>query len=335
MRHRPLAILTGLLAAVTTTGQPLTMPRFLQAGDRIAVVSPSSVPERASVEGGLRTLREWGYEPVLGPNAFNSYHGFAGTAEERTSDLLWALRDTTIRAIMCSRGGDGAVQVLQRVPLDEFRRHPKWLIGFSDVTALHSAEVSAGVMSIHGSMCHAIGSMEGRDTVSQVLRRLLTGELPRYTVEHHELDQPGEAVGTLVGGNLSVLCGLAGSDYDFLNRCLPDDDNRQPDDLILFIEDTDEGMTKVDRMLHLLEIRGVLKRLRGIVVGKFSGYKHPQNGFTDMYDMLHEYLQHYPIPVCYNFPVGHARLNNFPMVEGCQVRLRVDSDGTLLEFLKK
>lgn len=302
------------------------MPPWLKAGDRIAVVSPSSTPDSMTVVRGCQTLREWGYEPVVGANALKQHHGFAGTADERARDLLWALSDSTIRAVMCTRGGDGAVQVLQRLPLDVFRRDPKWIIGFSDATALHSAAVQAGMMSIHGSMCHAISSMQGRDTVSVTLRRLLQGQLPTYQVAPHPLDQTGTATGMLVGGNLSVFCGLAGSDYDFLNRAYTED-------LILFFEDTGEAMTKVDRMLHLLEIRGILPRLKGIVVGRFSDYKRPENGFTDMYEMLHEYLQHYDIPVCYAFPVGHARLNNFPMVEGCPVRLTVTRDGTQLQFI--
>lgn len=298
------------------------MPAFLKPGDSIAVISPCSSPEEKTVERGCDILRQWGYVPVVGRHALDEYHGFAGTADDRAADLLWALHDPSIRAIMCSRGGDGAVQVLMRVPLQEFIRHPKWLIGFSDVTALHSAEVQAGVMSIHGSMCHAIASQGGTDTVSVTLRRMLQGELPTYRVEPRELNQQGTAEGMLVGGNFSVFCGLAGSDYDFLNQ----------QDIILFIEDTDEEMTKVDRMLHLLEVRGVLQRLKGIIVGHFTEYKRNKNGFDDMYQMLHEYLQHYPFPVSYAFPVGHAR-PNFPLIEGCQVRLTVDEQGTTLQYL--
>ncbi|MBR2234121.1 MAG: LD-carboxypeptidase [Prevotella sp.] len=317
-------ILMLLLANVVLGQRRLTMPRFLQPGDRVAVLSPSSTPEAKTVAAGCEVLRQWGYEPVVAPHALSDDgHGFAGTADERAADLRWALADTTIRAIMCSRGGDGAVQVLMRTPLQTLASHPKWLIGFSDVTALHSAMVCAGVMSIHGSMCHAIAAQGGTDTVSVMLRRLLQGQLPTYTVAHHPLDQLGEAEGVLVGGNFSVMCGLAGSDYDFL---------RDADDLILFIEDTDEAMTKVDRMLHLLEIRGVLQRLKGIIVGHFSKYKHPENGFADMQQMLHHYLQHYAIPVCYAFPVGHQR-PNYPLIEGCRVRLTVAADGTRLAFL--
>ena len=304
--------------------QRMVMPAALKAGDTIAVVSPSSTPDSTTVARGCQTLREWGYVPVVGPHALNSYHGFAGTADERAADLLWALRDSTVKAILCSRGGDGAVQVLRRIPLQTFREHPKWVMGFSDVTALHSAEVSAGVMSIHSSMCDGISLRGERDSVNAILQRLLQGKLPCYQAPAHPLNQLGVAEGMLVGGNLSVVCGLAGSEYDFLNRA--------DDGLILFIEDTGEGMSKVDRMLHQIEIRGILSKLKGIIVGHFSKYKSPENDFADMYVMLHEYLQHYDIPVCYDFPVGHHSGYNYPMVEGGRVKLIVGQEGTRITF---
>ena len=321
-----------LFSALLTTAslcveaqQRSVMPTPLKTGDTIAVISPSSVPDSATVAKGCATLRSWGYVPVVGAHALSSYHGFAGTADERATDLLWALRNPSIKAIICSRGGDGAVQVLQRISLKEFRNHPKWIMGFSDVTALHSAEVAAGVMSVHCSMCDGIAMRGERDSVNMILRKLLQGELPTYQAPAHPLNQQGEATGILVGGNFSVFCGLAGSEYDFLNRA--------DEGLILFIEDTDESMTKVDRMLHQLEIRGVLSKLNGIIVGHFSKYKSPENGFADMYEMLHEYLQHYQIPICYDFPVGHHSGNNYPMVEGCKVNLKVGQDGTLIQFV--
>jgi muramoyltetrapeptide carboxypeptidase len=214
--------------------------------------------------------------------------------------------------------------VLYRTPLQEFASHPKWIIGFSDVTALHSAEAAAGVMSIHGSMCDGIAAKGERDSINAIMHRLLQGQLPTYQVPVHPLNQQGEATGILVGGNLSVFSGLAGSDYDFLNRA--------DEGLILFMEDTHESMSKVDRMLHQMEIRGVLSKLKGIIVGHFSKYKSPDNGFANMYDMLHEYLQHYDIPVCYDFPVGHHSGLNYPMVEGCSIILSVGSDGTSIIF---
>lgn len=300
------------------------MPQALKSGDTIAIISPSSTPTREVVERGCAVLRGWGYVPMVGKHVFSSYHGFAGTAEERAADLLWALRDSTIKAIMCSRGGDGAVQVLQRIPLKEFANHPKWLIGFSDATALHSGMVSAGVMSIHGTMCEGIAARSDDDPVILAMRQILQGQMPVYSVSHHPLDQTGEATGILVGGNMSVFSGLAGSDYDFLNHA--------DKGLILFFEDTGEGMSKVDRMLHQIEIRGILPRLKGIIVGHFSKYKEGESGFETMYDMLHEYLRHYDIPVCYDFPIGHHSGKNWPLVEGCRVRLTVTADGTQLDF---
>ena len=300
------------------------MPPFLKAGDTIAVISPSSTPDSLTVAKGCDALRAWGFVPLVGTHALDNYHNFAGKADERASDLLWALRDSTVKAIMCSRGGDGAVQVIRSIPLCEFRRYPKWILGFSDATALHSAEVSAGVMSIHSTMCDGISAQGRRDSVNAILRGLLLGEMPRYQVPAHPLNQQGEAEGILVGGNFSVFCGLAGSDYDFLNRA--------DEGLILFIEDTGESMSKVDRMLHQLEIRGILSKFKGIVVGHFSKYKSPENGFADMYEMLHEYLQHLHIPVCYDFPVGHHSTYNYPLIEGYKVRLKIDSAGTSLSF---
>ena len=322
-------ILLWLLAATVkgvNAQLQMVMPATLKASDTIAIVSPSSTPDSMTVVKGCQTLREWGYVPVVGPHALNSYHGFAGTADERAADLLWALRDSTVKAIMCSRGGDGAVQVLRRIPLEGFRNHPKWILGFSDATALHSAEVSAGVMSIHSSMCDGISAKGERNAVNAILQRLVQGELPSYQVPAHPMNQPGETEGILVGGNLSVMCGLAGSEYDFLNRA--------DEGLILFFEDTGEGMSKVDRMLHQLEIRGILSRLKGIIVGHFSKYKSPESGFADMYEMLHEYLQHYDIPVCYDFPVGHHSGLNYPMVEGCRIKLSVGPSVTSISFFK-
>ena len=301
---------------------PLLSAQILHEGDTIAIISPSSSTDTTTIIGGIRTLESWGYHCVVGPNALNDYHGFAGTIDERLSDLLWALREPSVKAVMCSRGGDGAAHLLARLSLDTLRQYPKTIIGFSDVTALLCAEARAGVKGIHGSMCWALKTYEGNDTISQTLRRLLQGELPTYRVAPHPLDIKGRAEGIVVGGNLSVYNDLAGSDFDPLLL----------DDIILFMEDTGEEMSKVDRMLHNLEIRGLLPHLRGIIVGQFNKYKHPENGFQDMYQMLHEYMKHYGIPVCFDFPVGHAHLRNFPLLTGARATLEVTPEGTTLSY---
>ena len=296
--------------------------QFLHEGDTIAIISPSSATDTATINGGIRTLEKWGYHCVIGPNALNDYHGFAGTIDERLSDLLWALHNPSVKAIMCSRGGDGAAHLLARLSLDTLRQYPKPIIGFSDITALLCAEARAGVKGIHGSMCWALKTYEGNDTISQTLRRMLQGELPTYRVAPHPLNIKGRAEGIVVGGNLSVYNDLAGSEFDPLLL----------DGIILFMEDTGEGMSKVDRMLHNIEVRGLLSHIRGIIVGQFNKYKHPENGFEDMYAMLHEYMKHYQIPVCFDFPVGHAHLRNFPLLTGAKATLEVTPEGTTLSY---
>lgn len=315
LRRSSLSLLLSIWVMVASA-------QFLHAGDTIAILSPSSATDSATISGGIRTLESWGYHCVVGPNALNQYHGFAGTVDQRRADLLWALRSPQVKAVMCSRGGDGAAHLLTGMPLDTLRRYPKLIIGFSDVTALLAAEARAGNVGIHGSMCHALATYEGTDTVSQALRRMLSGDLPVYHVDSHPLNIMGRARGLLVGGNLSVYNDLAGSDYDPL--LLPD--------IILFFEDAGESMTKVDRMLHNMELRGLLPHVRAVIVGQFTKYTHPENGFDDMYHMLHEYLQHYGIPVCYNFPVGHSHLRNFPLLTGAPATLDVTSDGVVLRM---
>lgn len=324
---RRLLLITALLAALPLSARRRLPSRFfLHPGDTIAVISPSSCPDSSYVASGLRILREWGYVPLCGPHIFSNGHGYAGTAEERAADMLWALRSKGVKAILCSRGGDGASQVLCKIPLKEFRRHPKLIIGFSDITAFLSAEVSAGNIALHANMLEDISAeeAEGNDTLNAYLRATLRGDLPAYDVPANQHDNCGTAEGILVGGNMSVFSAIAGSDYDFLEKR----------GIILFIEDVEERMKSVDRMLHHIMVRGLMKNVRGIIVGQFTHYKRPDMGYGDMYEMISNYLKDYDIPVCYNFPVGHRHLWNRPMLCGARVRLSVSPSGTHLEYLK-
>jgi muramoyltetrapeptide carboxypeptidase len=319
-------LITALCWSMATVAMtPLKRLPWLQKGDTIAILSPGGWVQQKVVDGGANTLRLWGFTPVAAANATKEWHGLGGTIEQRKEDLLWALRSPGIKAIMPTRGGDGTPHLLCEIPLDTLRRYPKWIIGFSDITALLSAEACAGYQSIHGSMCEAIARYNGTDTVSQAVLGMLTGRLPHYKVKPHPLNQRGRARGMLLGGNMSVYGGLAGSEYDFLKYI-------EKEDCILFIEDLGESIARVDRMLHLQELRGLLSRLTGIICGTFTKYTHPDIGYSDMYEMLHQYLQRYPIPVCYDFPVGHAHLQNFPMLVGSEVTFIVDDEGTELKF---
>ena len=306
------------------------MPAALKPGDRIAIISPASTPGEQNPEKAAATLREWGFEPVTGPHVLNTCHGYAGTIEERCADLRWALQDTTIKAIVCTRGGYGSSMLLDPMTHNDFKRNPKWIVGYSDITALHSAMVCSGVMSLHANMGGALGSRGANDSVNLMLRDVLMGNLPSYTVPSHPLNKPGEARGIIIGGNMAVFTNIGGSrQWDFLDR-----DNIRGKNIILFFEDVSESMPRVNSMLQALRLKGVLDQVKGIIVGRFTEYE-PRDGYTDMYEMLAETLNRYNIPVCYDFPASHDENWNYPIIEGCPAILNVTPEGVTLQFTSK
>ena len=270
----------------------LKMPEALKPGDKIAIISPASTPGDQNPEKAAATLRAWGFEPVIGRNVLNKCHFYAGTIRERCSDLLWALNDPDIKAIVCTRGGYGSAMLLDPMTHEDFRLHPKWIVGYSDITALHSAMVCSGVMSLHANMGGALGERGPEDNINLMLRDVLMGKLPTYTVPAHPLNKMGSARGIVLGGNMAVFTNIGGSrERDFLDR-----DN-----------------------------------VRGIIVGRFTEYE-PRDGYADMYEMLSETLNQYDIPVCYDYPASHDESWNYPMIEGCPAQLDVTPEGVTLRF---
>lgn len=305
-------------------------PRALKPGDTIAIISPASAPKAGVAEAGAKVLREWGFNVMMGKNIYSTHGMYAGTTQQRLDDLMAALRNPAVKAIMCTRGGYGSSLLLNYIPLDTLRRYPKWIIGYSDITSLHSAQVKAGNMSLHANMCGALKDRGASDPISLMLRDVLMGKYPDYDVPAHPLNHYGTASGILVGGNMAVFSNLAGSaDYDFLDR-----DFVKGRDIILFFEDVSESMPRVMSMLNLLKLKGVMSHVKGIVVGRFTDYDHPAYGYNDIPTLLDEYLAGYNIPICYDFPASHDESWNYPMIEGCQVKLEVTSQGTQLTFLK-
>ena len=328
--------LTILLAAILCAGaavaqnKQMVRPHNLKPGDTIAILSMASAPNPKYIQAGLKVIKEWGYTPVLSPNVSAKHGSFAGTPEQRKQDMLWALRNPSIKAIMSTRGGYGSIQQLQEIPLDTLAKYPKWIIGYSDITSVHSAMVNSGVMSIHAHMCGYLYEREEAklfgdknnttDSCSLALRNILAGGLPHYEVAPHKYNHFGKATGMLVGGNLSVFCGMIGSEYDFLKN----------DNIILFFEDVSENTSSINRMLQQMKILGILNKVKGIIVGQFTDYE-PNSDFTVMEDMINEELKGYNIPIAFNFPVGHVD-ENYPMIEGAQVTLEVKKKGVALSF---
>lgn len=320
--------LAAAFALCANAGKNPKAPQFLKPGDKIALLSPGSTPPAWFPDSGASVLRQWGFNPVVGKHATAEHHMYAGTTAERTADLLAALRDPSVKAILCNRGGYGSSLLLCEIPLDTLRRYPKWIIGYSDITALHSAEVRAGNMSIHASMVGSLASRGANDSVNLILRDALMGKFPSYRLPRHAYNRPGHAKGIIVGGNMAVFSNIAGSNVDFLDR-----DYVKNHDIILFFEDVSESMSRVNSMLTQLKLKGVLRRVKGIIIGRFTDYS-PSYGYTDMNQMLHEYLGGYNIPICYDFPVSHDESHNLPMIEGCTAELSVDADSVTLKFIQ-
>lgn len=288
----------------------MIIPRSLGPGAKIAIVSPSSIIKPQNVYNALPVLRDRGWEPVVSPHAFDRHGSFAGTADNRYSDLADALTDPGVDAILCSRGGYGAVHLLERLARLPLEDTPKWLIGFSDISALHALLTSRGIASIHAPMAKALADHGADNADNRALLDFLAGEGLEYSLDPSPMNRPGDATGLLVGGNLSVISDLVGTPFDVIKP-------RR----ILFIEDVNEPIYKIERMLYQLRLSGVLADLAGLIVGKFSGCA-PDADFASVNNIVADLTRDYSYPVAYDIPVGHVT-HNIPLVCGAACSLSV------------
>ena len=285
-------------------------PRPLKRGDRVAILSPSSIIKPQTVYNAMPILTDRGWVTYVGKHTFDRYGTYAGTDEARYDDLEAALLDPDTRAIICSRGGYGAVHLLDRLDRLPLRDDPKWIVGYSDISALHALMSKHGIQSIHAPMCKHIAQHKGEDEDSQRLFRLLEGERPEIRVAGNRHNRPGEATGILYGGNLAVTAGLISTPYDVLRG-----------DTILFIEDIAEPVYKVERILYNLRLNGTLPSLRGLIVGRFTDYT-PGVDNEIMEDMIARMVAPYDYPVAFGVPIGHVD-HNIPMICSSTVTLTV------------
>ena len=295
-------------------------PAYLKVGDKVALISPSYSTPMENVVKTTEVLRGWGLEPVVGPNVGKIVLGrYAGTVEERLSDIRWALSDPDIKAVICNRGGYGTIQYINQLTLTELAATPKWLVGFSDITTLHGLFSRAGVMSIHGTMSSFLAK-GGTDDTSILMRDLLMGQVPCYKLPAHPQNILGKATGVLVGGNLCTFVPNLCSQADAL----------QGRDFILFIEEVEESMHNIDRQMRILQLNGVLDRCKGVVLGEFTDCGK-EFTYESVEAMLHDLFAEYHIPVLCGFPGGHGNVN-LPLIMGAPVTIDVRNDGATLQF---
>lgn len=295
----------------------IQFPPYLREGDKIAIVSPSGKIDKSFLKGARKRLQAWGLEVMTGRHAGSSSAAFAGTQKQRLDDLQDAMDDEEVKAILCSRGGYGAVHLVDKLDFTRFRQHPKWLIGFSDITALHNLIQANGFASLHSPMARHLTVEPEDDPCTLHLKNILFGNLPDYTNRKHRLNRPGSAKGILRGGNMAVFYGLRGTPYDI-----------PPEGTILFIEDVSERPHAVERMMYNLKLGGVLEKLSGLIIGQFTEYEENRSLGKDLYGALHDLVAEYDYPVCFNFPVGHVTYN-LPLINGAPVEFTVNGNKTV------
>lgn len=302
---------------------PIQFPAFLKPGDCVGVLAPASIVKYDDIVPGIKLFREqWGLEVVEGKTLHTSYNQFSASDADRLADVQEMLDDPSIKAIIAARGGYGCSRIVDRLDFGQFLQNPKWIVGFSDLTAFLSRTYQIGFASIHAPMAKSITS-PGSEIAAESLRQMLFGELPEYAVPGHALNRTGEVSAQVVGGNLCLLAHLIGSETEI-----------DTDGKILFIEDINEYLYNLDRMMIQLKRSGKLSNLAGLIVGQFTDMKDnssPTFG-KDSNEIIAEHVAEFGYPVCFDFPVGHVG-DNRAMGVGMQAALNVTGDGVDLKFL--
>lgn len=297
-------------------------PKFLKKGDKVGIVAPARKIVLDEIQAAIRVLESWGLEVVLGKNLFKSNDQFSGTDKERAEDLQIMFDDSEIKAVLCARGGYGTIRTLDHINFDGFIKDPKWIVGYSDVTALHAhVNQNLGIKTIHGTMPFNFPEDTTENNAVKTLKQALFGYSIEYTIINDEFNRKGKVKGELIGGNLSVLYSVAGTKYDINTK-----------GKILVIEDLDEYLYHIDRIMMNLKLGGKLSGLKALIVGGMSDMNDNKIPFgKNAYEIIQEAVQEYNYPVCFNFPLGHIK-NNFSVILGETISLNVNEENVVFSF---
>jgi muramoyltetrapeptide carboxypeptidase len=298
----------------------MIQPAYLQPGDRIGILCPAGSIAIEKVQKAVETLEKWGYQVHVGKTVGSKSYSFSAPDELRASELQEMLDDPHIKAILCARGGYGMTRIIEKINFSEFRKYPKWVIGFSDITVLHAALQQENTMSIHGPMAAAFSKGEVGVPFTQSLKNVLEGVPQILTGKTHHLQKNGMAKGALVGGNLCMMTHLIGSSLQLDTK-----------GKIVFIEDIGEHHYNLDRMMIQCARAGVWENIAGLIVGGFTDLKDtPQDFGMDAYQMIQSHISHFQYPVCYDFSISHE-VNNWAVKEGGIYTLEVTDQGATLK----
>ena len=300
----------------------IKIPPYLQKGDTIGLVCPAGFMPLEKVQACIQTFHEWGYHVKVGATVgSDSENYFSGTDEERLEDFQQMLNDDEVKAILCARGGYGTTRIIDGIRFKKFEEQPKWIIGFSDITVLHSHLYSNYyISSLHAPMASAFSNGGSENEFVLSLKNALEGKKLKYQCPVHEFNRKGEGIGELVGGNLALLTHLIGTDSDIKTK-----------GRILFIEDTGEYLYNIDRMMYQMKRSGKLSKLAGLIVGGFTDIKDTERPFgKTVYEIIKDVISEYDYPVCFGFPVSHEK-ENYALKIGVGYKLKVTKTKVLLE----
>lgn len=298
----------------------MIIPKLLQKGDKVIVLSPASPPKSPDWMKGVDVLRNWGLQPILSPNHLATHFGLAGTDEQRYQDFQWALNHPEAKAIFPIRGGYGSSRFIDALDFSAFLKQPKWLVGFSDITALLMHLHTLGVASIHGPMPHNFLQSGGALALEQLHTLLFEGK-GNLTCDAHHLNRSGEAEAEITGGNLSLVAHLVGT------NSFPAMAGK-----ILFLEEIGERLYHVDRMLVQLKRSGTLQNLAGLIAGGFSDCEEASLEIgKNAFELIAEHTASYHYPTAFNFPSGHIP-NNQPIPFGVKSKLLVNNSEVQLTY---
>ena len=310
----------------STKTKTLIQPPYLKAGDTVAIVAPSGVLKNRTkeVEQAKALLKSWGLHTIVGKHVFSQANHFAGTDDERCEDFQNALDDPKISAIWCARGGYGTVRILDKLDYSKFRLNPKWLIGYSDITALHNQIHNEGVQSIHAMMCTSL--QDDFKTIKETLstfKDAIFGKSLSYTLEGSSYNKTGIVSAPIVGGNLTMLHTMLGSKTSI-----------DVSEKILFIEEIGEYKYHIDRMLQSLKRAGYFDNCKGIIVGNMTKLrKNTTLWGTSIEQLILDALSDYNFPIAFNMPAGHEK-DNRALILGRTVELSVGKDRSTVVFEK-
>jgi len=300
----------------------LTIPKFLKAGDTIGLVCPAGFMSMDRVQTCINTLQEWGFKAKVGLTVgSNSQNYFSGTDEGRLQDFQSMIDDKDVDAVLCARGGYGLTRIIDQIKFKKFVKHPKWIIGFSDVTVLHAHIYSNyKIATLHAPMAGAFNDGGFENEYVGSLRDALVGKKADYHFAPHHFNKKGKASGELVGGNLALLTHLCGTRSDI-----------QTKNKILFLEDVGEYLYNIDRMMYQLKRTGKFERLAGLLIGGFTDMKDTERPFgKEVYELINDIVTHYDFPIAFGFPVSHGK-ENYALKIGVQYELSVSDSKCALQ----